>query len=220
MTSPTPLRPVRVVVVDDHPLIRSGIASLLDSVDDLELAGEAGDAPSALAIVAADPPDVVIMDLELDEGGIGGVAATRLLRERHPDVAVLVLTMTDDDATLAEAIDAGASGYLLKASSSDQLPNAIRTVASGGSVFGPRLAERLLRWQSNTRSTPFPQLTTREREVLAMAARGDTNPAIARALQISPRTVANHVSNILMKLPAIDRIDAVLQARAAGLVER
>jgi DNA-binding NarL/FixJ family response regulator len=219
MIGSSSLPPIRVVVVDDHPFIRSGIAALLDSLDDFELVGEASDGASGVETVAAHIPDVVIMDLDLGEDGFDGVAATRIIRSRHPEVAVLVLTMIDDDASLAAAVEAGAAGYVLKASASNQLPNAIRTVATGGSVFGPRLAQRLLEWQSSA-DHPFPQLTAREREVLALASRGETNPAIARSLKISPRTVANHISNILTKLPAVDRIDAVLQARSAGLKPR
>jgi DNA-binding NarL/FixJ family response regulator len=217
MTGPSAPQPIRVVVVDDHPLIRSGIAALLDSLDDLELVGEANDGATGVETALATLPDVVVMDLDMGDDGIDGVDATRLIRSRDPEIAVLVLTMMDDDESLAAAVDAGAAGYILKASASDQLPNAIRTVATGGSVFGPHLAERLLRWQSRSTDDLFPQLTAREREVLALAARGDTNPAIARSLEISPRTVANHISNILTKLPAVDRIDAVLQARGVGL---
>lgn len=215
-----PPPPIRVVVIDDHPLIRSGIAALLDSLDDLELVGEASDGATGVETALATVPDVVIMDLDMGEQGLDGIAATREIRRRHPEAAILVLTMIDDDNSLASAVEAGAAGYVLKASANDQLPNAIRTVAAGGSVFGPRLAERLLRWQAASAEDPFPQLTVRERQVLALAARGDTNPTIARALDISPRTVANHISNILMKLPAVDRIDAVLQARSVGLRPR
>ena len=207
---------IRVVVADDHALIRTGIATLLDSLDDLELVGDAADGEALLAVVEATRPDVVVMDVNM--AGMDGITATRLVLERHPEVVVLVLSMVEDDASLAAAIEAKASGYILKASTTDQLPHAIRTVAAGGAVFDSRMVERLVhRRPAPVAERPFPMLTDRELEVLGHLARGEANQTIARSLTISPRTVANHVSNILMKLPALDRTDAVIQARAAGL---
>lgn len=204
---------IRLVVVDDHDLIRAGFTALVDSIEDFELVGEASDGAAAVEMMASLEADVVIMDLNMD--GMNGIEATRRIRQANPDVAVLILSMVDDSQSLVEAIDSGAAGYLLKASATDSLPHAIRTVAAGGSAFGPEVLAKLI--DARSTAQPFPQLTEREREILTYLAAGRTNSAIGHSLGISPRTVANHVSAILLKLPAIDRTDAVLKAREAGL---
>lgn len=178
--------------------------------------GDAADGEALLAVVEATRPDVVVMDVNM--AGMDGITATRLVLERHPEVVVLVLSMVEDDASLAAAIEAKASGYILKASTTDQLPHAIRTVITGGAVFDSRMVKVWLVHQhpAPVAERPFPMLTDRELEVLGHLARGEANQTIARSLVISPRTVANHVSNLLMKLPALDRTDAVIERAASS----
>lgn len=226
----SPIRvPIRVVVADDHSLIREGVRALLGSVPDMELVGEAADGAEAVAVVARTGPDVVLMDLHMP--GVDGVAATRAIAADHPGVAVLVVSMLDDDASVFAALKAGARGYVLKGAEPDELQRAVRAVASGDAIFGPGIAERVL---TLFRSPPseaspaasstagagaaaFPELTDREREILDHLARGRSNAAIAEALYLSPRTVANHVSSILGKLHLADRTEAAIRARDAGL---
>lgn len=219
--------PIRVVVADDHSLIREGVRALLGSVPDMELVGEAADGREAVAVVARTGPDVVLMDLHMPE--VDGVAATRAIAADHPEVAVLVVSMLDDDASVFAALRAGARGYVLKGAEPDELQRAVRAVASGDAIFGPGIAERVLTmFRSPPPSAPatgasvdgagaFPQLTEREREILDHLARGRSNAAIAETLYLSPRTVANHVSSILSKLHAADRTEAAIRARDAGL---
>ncbi len=218
--------PIRVVVADDHSLIREGVRALLGSVPDMELVGEAANGREAVAVVARTGPDVVLMDLHMPE--VDGVAATRTIAAEHPAVAVLVVSMLDDDASVFAALRAGARGYVLKGAEPDELQRAVRAVASGDAIFGPGIAERVLtmfRSPLPTASDPvvtagvgaFPELTEREREILDHLARGRSNAAIAGALYLSPRTVANHVSSILGKLHAADRTVAAIRARDAGL---
>lgn len=210
---------IRVLVVDDHALIRQGIRSLLDSVDDLQLVGEAADGGEAIDLVTELLPDVVLMDLHMP--GTDGIEATRNIAERHPAVAVLVVSMLDDDASVFAALRAGARGYVLKGADPDELRRAIVGVAHGEAVFGPGVARQVLDLLAGSGPAgppnPFPELTEREMEVLDLLARGATNPTIASALHVSPRTVANNVSFILSKLHATDRTDAAIRARRAGL---
>lgn len=214
----TPREPIRVVVVDDHALIREGVRALIASIDGMELVGEAADGDEALAVVRETGADVVLMDLHMP--GTDGITATRAISAAYPDAAVLVVSMLDDDASVFAAMRAGARGFVLKGADPDELRRAISGVANGEAIFGPGVAERVLDLfmrPSSTEATPvFPELTDREREVLDRVARGETNPVIARALYLSPRTVANHVSNILSKLHATDRTDIALRARKAG----
>jgi DNA-binding NarL/FixJ family response regulator len=212
-------QPIRVVVVDDHALIREGVRALIASIDGMELVGEAADGDEALVVVSEARADVVLMDLHMP--GTDGITATRALSASRPDAAVLVVSMLDDDASVFAAMRAGARGFVLKGADPDELRRAIIGVANGEAIFGPGVAERVL--DLFLRPTPaetqpvFPELTEREREVLDRVARGETNPLIAQALYLSPRTVANHVSNILSKLHATDRTDIALRARNAGL---
>ncbi|CAN5462634.1 response regulator transcription factor [soil metagenome] len=211
--------PIRVLVVDDHALIRQGIRSLLDSVDDMQLVGEAADGAEAIDRVASLSPDVVLMDLHMP--GTDGIAATRVIAERYPEVAVLVVSMLDDDASVFAALRAGARGYVLKGADPDELRRAILGIAHGEAVFGPGIARQVLDLLSGSgpaaAPNPFPELTEREAEVLDHLARGASNSAIASTLHVSPRTVANNVSIILSKLHATDRTDAAIRARRAGL---
>jgi len=213
----SPSGPVRVVVVDDHPMFRLGLSALLSSLDGIESVGDAADADAALDLVARLAPDVVIMDLDLGE--TSGIDATAVLTARHPEVAILVVTMFDDEASVLATLRAGARGYLLKSSPPAAIERAVRAVAQGEVLFGPDVAERALRLLRGGRRTarPFPDLTERESEVLEEVARGHDNTTIARRLHRSPKTVRNHVSNILTKLQVPDRARAIVAARRAGL---
>ncbi|WP_327425894.1 response regulator transcription factor [Streptomyces sp. NBC_01236] len=214
-----PDRPVRVVIVDDHRIVLDGLAALLDSVEGIDVIGEAASGEEAVALVATLGPDVVLMDVEMP--GIGGVEATRRITAAHPDIAVVMLTMYGEDEFVFSALRAGAHGYLLKGAQQEDVVRTIGAVARGDAVFGPDVARRVLRTFSHPQpaTVPFPQLTEREREVLALLANGWPNSRIARHLALTPKTVANHVSNILTKLQTPDRTAAMLRARRAGLGE-
>jgi DNA-binding NarL/FixJ family response regulator len=208
--------PLRVVIVDDHPIVRDGLKSLLSSIDGIELVGEAGTGEDAIPLVEATKPDVVIMDIEMP--GMGGIEATRVLAARHPAVPVLALTMYGQDEFVYAALRAGARGYLLKGAQQQELIHAIQAVAQGQAVFGADVADRLLAtFSSAPEPRPFPELTHREREILSLITSGTGNIQIARRLGLSPKTVANHVSNILTKLQVQDRAQAIAVARKAGL---
>jgi len=210
---------VRVLVVDDHPLFRDGVRSALAGDDDLVVVAEADDVASALARVADDPPDVVLMDLNLPDAS--GIEATRRVLAEHPGVRVLVMTMSQDDDAVVAAMRAGARGYVVKGAGRRDLVDSVRTVAAGGAVFSPEVADRLAGYFTGLAAVPgreaFPQLTEREREVLELLARGLDNRGIARELFLSDKTVRNYVSTLLDKLEVDSRADAVLRARNAGL---
>ena len=206
----------RVLIVDDHPVFRDGLAGLLATLRGVEVAGTAGTAEEALAAIEETAPDVVLMDINLP--GASGVEATRRASQIAPRTAVLVISMVDDDDTVFAALAAGARGYVLKGACADQIAAALRTVAAGGAVFGAGVATRLLAQPpgqlSGPAAPPRPDdLTTREREVLDLLAEGASNQQIARSLGISLKTVQNHVSRILDKLQAADRTQAALRAR-------
>ena len=208
---------VRVVVVDDHPVFRLGLVALLRSLEGFVVVGEAASAGEALALVDADA-DVVLMDLHLGDGS--GIEVTRDLVRRWPGVKVLVVTMQEDDDSVAAAMRAGAHGYLLKSADPQALERAVRAVTDGEMILGAGVAERAMASVLSRRATAgvaFPELTDREREVLDLLARGHDNATIARRLVLSPKTVRNHVSNVLAKIGAADRTDAVTRAREAGL---
>lgn len=190
----------RVLVVDDHPLIRSGLRVLLAEEPSLELVGEAATGDEAIAAAAALAPDVVLMDLNLPD--IDGVQATRQILAEHPHTKVLVLTMLEDDDSLRAALQAGARGYLLKGAGGDETVRAIHSVAAGDAVFSAPVADRVLDAAAppppaaTTRQT-FPILTDREHDVLVLLAQGYNNTAIAQALFLQPKTVRNYVSSVL-----------------------
>lgn len=211
---------IRVLIVDDHPVVRSGLLALLTGDSGFEPVGEADDGIAALAAIRRTRPDVVLMDLAMPK--MSGVEATRRIAAWPQDarVAVLVLTMSDDDASLTAAIRAGARGYLLKDAGADEVLAAVRAVARGEVVFGRGVAPAvldLLQAPARTPAPVLPELTEREREILALVGTGLGNQAIAARLRISAKTVANTVSNILVKLGAADRGEAVAVARQQGL---
>ncbi|MGI5144193.1 response regulator [Streptomyces sp. CA-106110] len=212
-----PDRPVRVVIVDDHRIVLDGLAALLNSVEGIDVIGEAASGEESVALVGTLGPDVVLMDVAMP--GIGGVEATRRITAAHPDIAVVMLTMYGEDEFIFSALRAGAHGYLLKGAQQEDVVRTIGAVARGDAVFGPDVARHVLRTfsQPQPATVPFPQLTDREREVLALLANGWPNSRIGRHLTLTPKTVANHVSNILTKLQTPDRTAAMLRARRAGL---
>jgi DNA-binding NarL/FixJ family response regulator len=211
---------VRVLLVDDHPLYREGLHTALTAAPGIEVVGEAADGALAVAAVPACAPDVVLMDLHMPV--LSGVDATRAITAEHPEVAVLVLTMLDGDDAVFAAMRAGARGYLLKGAGRDEITAGIAAVARGEVVFSAGIASRVLAFFSgrpDAGAQPFGTLTDREREVLDLVARGLTNPAIARRLVVSEKTVRNHVSNVFAKLHVTGRAEAVARARDAGLGE-
>ncbi len=210
---------IRVLLVDDHPLFLEGVRAALGSDPSIEIVGEAGDVAHAIEVAAATEPDVVLMDLGLPDGS--GIDATRSVLAASPDTRVLVMTMSTDDDAVVAAMRAGARGYVVKGAGRGDLLDAVRTVAAGGAVFSPTVADRLGSFFSGLAAQPgrelFPQLSEREREVLDLMARGYDNRRIARELFLSDKTVRNHVSAVLGKLEAPDRAEAIQRARRAGL---
>jgi DNA-binding NarL/FixJ family response regulator len=210
---------VRVLVADDHGAFRAGLVSLLETSPDMVVVGEAATGDEAVAAVGILHPDVVLMDVNMP--GVDGVEATRRITDGSPHVAVLVLTMHDDDETVFAAVRAGARGYLLKGAQRTELLRAIRAVAAGEAIFGPGVARRLMAYFARPAPRPdpsaFPELTEREREVLGMVAAGRSNAEITAELVLAPKTVRNHVSNIFAKLQARDRSEAIVLAREAGM---
>lgn len=210
---------LRVLIAEDHPLFRKGLRSLLASMDDVEVVGEATTGREAIEMADEQQPDVVLMDLQMPEGG--GLAATRAIAESHPQTCILVITLFEDEESVFAALQAGARGYVLKDAGEEEMMSAIRAVGRGEAIFSPSIASRLIDYFAGARATlpqeVFPELTEREREVLDLIARGRTNADIAEGLSISLKTVQNHVSNIYGKLQVADRAQAAIRAREAGL---
>lgn len=198
-------------------MFRSGLVALLGELEGLEVVGEAASGDEATEVVGSVDPDVVLMDLHLP--GTNGIEATARITARHPRVAVLVLTMFDDDSRILGAMQAGARGYLLKEASAEEIVRAVEAVAAGQAVFGGRAAARVLAALRARKDVarPLPLLTDREAEVLDLMAQGLTNASIAERLYLSDKTVRNHVSNIFTKLGVSDRGAAVARARDVGL---
>jgi DNA-binding NarL/FixJ family response regulator len=205
---------IRVLVVDDHPIVRGGVVALLSARPDIEVVGEADDAASAVSLGRALGPDVVLCDLRLGPGG-DGVDITRTLRAGANPPAVVILTTYDHDVDIVRAVEAGAAGYLLKDASPDTIVDALRTAAAGGIVLDARQAERVVA----TMRTRRADLSAREREVLGLLARGLSNREIARALFLSEATVKTHLIHVYDKLGVESRTAAIAAARTAGLVD-
>ena len=206
--------PIGILLVDDHPMFRRGLRGLLESVPGTVVVAEAASGEDAVRLATEHRPDVVLMDLNLP--GMTGVEATRLVLRASPDSAVLVITMVDDDDTVLSALRAGARGYVLKGAGQEELLAAVHAVRSGSAVFGRTLAPRVLealREPARRGPAPVPGLSDREAEVLRLMAEGLDNARIARTLGLSVKTVQNHVSRVLAKLQARDRVEAVLRFR-------
>jgi DNA-binding NarL/FixJ family response regulator len=216
---PEDVLPRRVLLVDDHPLFREGLAAAVDADDAFSVVAEASTADQALAEARRTRPHVVVMDLGLP--GTSGVEATRMLLSRHPDLRVLVMTMSEDTDSLLAAMRAGAHGYILKGAPRQETLRALHTVAEGGAVFSPAMARSISGLLADRRTDSarqaFPVLTPREREILDLLARGLTYRQIARQLVIADKTIRNHAGSIFAKLQVRDRAEAILRAREAGL---
>ena len=212
-------KPIRIVIADDHALVREGTRQILEDHPGLVVAGEAQDGEEAVAIVSRLQPDVVLMDIAMPK--MNGIEATRLIKKESPATSVLILTAYDDDQYIFALLDAGAAGYLLKNVRGEELAQAVRAVAEGESVLHPAIAAKV--FKRYTRSDQavdeeIEPLTDRESEVLAMAARGLSNKMIARELSLSDRTVQVHLSNIFGKLGVASRTEAVITALQRGLL--
>jgi DNA-binding NarL/FixJ family response regulator len=210
--------PIRVLIADDHPVFRDGLRGLVQGADDLVLVGEASTGVEAVELAAATGPTIVLMDLRMPE--MSGIDATRLIVEASPGIGVLVLTMSEDDDSLFAAMRAGARGYIPKDADSDELLRAIRAAAVGEAIFGASIATRLMDFFARggrSAASPFPDLTERENEILELIAEGRSNHEIGVRLGIAPKTVRNHVANVLNKLEVADRSQAIVRAREAGL---
>ena len=209
---------IRVAVADDHPVVRDGLRALLLSLPDVEYAGEAAGGEEAVRLAVRTAPDVLVMDLRMPD--LDGAGATARIRKVAPHVAVLVLTMFEDDDSVFAAMRAGASGYLVKGATQEEIAHAIATVARGGVIFGPGVARRVLAYfaaSGGHGGEPFPELTPRERDVLDLIAAGLPNAAIAARLGLAAKTVGNHISSIFTKLQVATRAAAIERARRAGL---
>jgi DNA-binding NarL/FixJ family response regulator len=210
---------MRVLIADDHPLFRDGLRGLLEAEPDIEVVGEAASGEDIVALVATHLPDVVLMDIAMP--GINGITATRQIIDMNPQVNVLMVTMIEDDDSVFAAMQAGACGYLLKGANRIEILRAIHAAANGEAIFGPGIARRLMKFfaspKLSTAVHPFPELTVRESEILALIAQGRSNAEIAHDLSLSLKTIQNYVSTIFNKLQVADRGQAVVRARDAGL---
>jgi DNA-binding NarL/FixJ family response regulator len=213
------MEPIRLLIVDDQTITRSGLRSLLAQQQDIQVVGEAANGEDAVDLASSLQPDVIIMDLRLP--GINGIEATRRIHRASPHIGILVLTVFEDDTSVFPAIRAGARGYLLKNADQDELLRAIHTIMNGGAIFSPGIAQRVLGYLSqpvpDLPKNVFDELSDREREILELLAQGNTNSEIAKILVLSPKTISNHISNVLLKVQATDRAKLMLMALEAGL---
>ncbi|MCK4316447.1 MAG: response regulator transcription factor [Anaerolineae bacterium] len=211
---------IHVVLADDHAVVRKGIRQFLEEADDITVVAEASDGAEALRLVEAHQPDVAVLDIRMPE--VTGVEATRRIKERFPQVRVLVLTAYDDDPYVFALLQAGADGYVLKTASGDELVRAVRTVHQGGTALSPEIAAKVVRQATSHRpegaADQVETLTTRELDVLRLAARGLTNRAIGHGLGISHRTVQGHLASIYGKLGVNSRTEAVTEALRRGWI--
>ncbi len=210
---------IRVLIADDHTLFREGLRALLISLPDIQVVGEAASGEETVAQAVALQPDIILMDIQMPD--LNGIEATRQILRANPHIGVIVLTMFQDDDSVFAAMRAGARGYVLKGADQAVLLRALRAVASGEALFSPEIAQRLMGFFAtlapSARPELFPELSDREREILALIASGSTNADIAKKLVISLKTVRNYVSNIFSKLQVADRAQAAIRAREAGL---
>lgn len=213
------IEPIRILVADDHTLFRRGIGALLVAVPDIALVGEAATGEEVITQAAALQPDVILMDIKMP--GMNGIEATRRILAAHSGIAVVVLTMLEDDDSVFAAMRAGARGYVVKGADETEMLRVVRAVAGGEALFGPAIAARLMAFFSDAGPIPkarlFPDLTERERDVLALIAQGHSNAEIATRLFLSPKTVRNYISSIFDKLQVTDRAQAIVRAREAGM---
>ena len=210
---------ITVVLADDHPVVRSGLRALLASAPGIRVVAEAVNGREAIQATAAHRPTVLLADIQMPE--LDGIDATRAIVAVAPSTAVLMLTMFEDDESVFAAVRAGARGYILKGAGQEEILRAVRCVAEGGVIFGPRIARRvdalLSGGPDGLPNLAFPQLTDREREVLDLIAAGLANPQICDKLHLAAKTVGNHISSIFAKLQVADRAQAIVRARDAGL---
>lgn len=213
--------PIHILIADDHTLFRDGLKALFGSLPDTEVVGEAAAGTETVALAEQLQPDVVLMDIQMP--GLNGIEATRRIVQTSPHIGVIVVTMFEDDDSVFAAMRAGAKGYVLKGADQEEMLRVIQAVARGEALFGPAIAARLQSYFSlpKPQASPeaFPDLTDREREVLALLAQGFNNGDIAHSLHISQKTVRNHCSNIFSKLQVVDRAQAIIRAREAGFGE-
>jgi DNA-binding NarL/FixJ family response regulator len=214
------MKPIGILVVDDHKLFREGLAALLNAAAETAVVGEAATGAEAIAQAKAVMPDVILMDIQMPD--MNGIEAARRILADQPTIGVIMLTMLEDDDSLFAAMCAGARGYILKGADKAEVLRTVTAVAEGQALFGPAIAGRLTAFfqrggGSETAVSPFPDLTDRERELLRLIAQGLSNNDIAARLNISGKTVSNHISNIFNKLQVADRAQAVIRAREAGL---
>jgi DNA-binding NarL/FixJ family response regulator len=212
-------RTIRILIADDHGVVREGLRAVLGPEPDMEIVGEAATGNEVLERAAELRPDVILMDIQMP--GMNGIEATRRILQTNPHVGVVVLTMFEDDESVFSAMRAGARGYVLKGAPPAQILKVLRAVAGGEAYFGPEIARRLMDFFSAPKpASPeetFPELTSREVEILILIAQGHSNAKIAARLYLSPKTVGNHISHIFTKLQVVDRAHAIIRAREAGL---
>jgi DNA-binding NarL/FixJ family response regulator len=214
------LETLRILIAEDHPLFRKGMISLISSVPEFEVVGEAKTGEEAIERAANLQPDVILMDLQMPE--VNGIEATRTILRDNPSVRILVITLFEDDESVFMALRAGARGYVLKDADEEEMVLSIRAVGKGEAIFSPNVATRMLAFfaaspQGGAPPQAFPTLTEREGEILNLIAQGHPNPSIARQLSLSTKTVGNYVSNIFTKLQVADRAQAIIRAREAGM---
>lgn len=211
---------IRILIADDHALFREGLRAILSGTDECEVVGEAADGDEAMTQALVLQPDVILMDIQMPRQN--GIEATRRVLRERPTTGIVMLTMLEDDASVFAAMRAGARGYILKGADKAEVLKTIRAVAAGEALFGPAIAGRLTMFFNDLHlaaraEQPFPELTDREREILALIAQGKGNAEIADRLVISPKTLSNHISNIFNKLQVADRAQAIVKAREAGI---